>query len=334
MTCHDVRELFSALIDERLSREERADVYGHLTTCPECRRELTALEQTVGLVRRSVSVRAPVGFVDRVVTAVRPTPWYVRAARAAFLPWPVKLPLEAAALLLVGGLAVLLFRGIKEEQRATRYEATPPAVAERRLEDKRAEPEASAAKSTTAPSAVPQAPPPMSAPADAQPGVASSDRSAAKDAPASVPRRADDAGTAESRLERAQAPPPAAERDALAKETYGAARGAPPVAQSAPESRDKSVTAKLEARPPDVVARLAAPDPGTAARAVAALAARLAGSEAARRTVGDTVLVEVVIPRERYADFTREVARLGDYRTDSEPASLPDPVRVDVHLAR
>ena len=133
MTCHDARELFSALIDEMLTREERADVYGHLATCAECRRELAAIERTVALVRGATPVRAPAGFVDRVIAAARPTPWYVRAARAALLPWPVKLPLSVAAVVLVTGLAVLMFRGSQQQQRAARYETTPPVLADRRI---------------------------------------------------------------------------------------------------------------------------------------------------------------------------------------------------------
>ena len=315
MTCHDARELFSALIDERLSREERADVYGHLATCPECRRELTALEQTVALVRRSAPARAPSGFVDRVVGTVRPTPWYIRAARAAFQPWPVKLPLEAAAVLLVAGLAVLLFRGTQEQQQAARTEAPPPVIADRSLQDKRTDADESAAKGAENKVAEPATP-------SAVP-------------PATAPRRADDEGAAESSLERRQVPAAPAERDTLGKETYTGTRAAPPVAQSAPESREKSVLAKVEGpRPADVVAQLTAPDPSTAARAVSALATRLAGAETGRRSEGDTLVLELVVPRARYTDFTREVARLGDYRTDAEPATLPEAVRVAVRLTR
>jgi hypothetical protein len=355
MTCHDARELFSALIDERLSREERADVYGHLATCPECRRELTALEQTVALVRRTAPARAPAGFVDRVVTAVRPIPWYVRAARAVFLPWPVKLPLEAAAVVLVAGLAVLLFRGSQEVRRAAYYQE--PSSTESRVEEERAKRELSAAKSAAenktaepeAPAAVPPAVPAPSAPSsDAQSSATSSERATAPGvavttpAPTSTPdlagtppRRADDAGAAVSRQERQQAPAQATgERDSM-KDAYTGTRAVPPVAQAPVESRERSVMAKVQAPPPaDVVARLTAPDPATAARAVAALAARLAGAETARRTDGDALVVELVIPRERYADFTREVARLGDYRAEAEPATLPEPVRLAVRLAR
>jgi hypothetical protein len=80
------------------------------------------------------------------------------------------------------------------------------------------------------------------------------------------------------------------------------------------------------------MARLTAPDPGTAARALAALATRLAGSETGRRLEGNALVVELAVPRARWADFTREVARLGDYRAESEPSSLPETVRVAVRV--
>jgi hypothetical protein len=301
MSCHDAREMFSALLDQTLSREERADVYGHLATCAECRRELAAVERTIALVRRTEPVRAPAGFVDRVVTAARPTPWYVRAARAVLLPWPVKLPLGAAALLLVGGLAVLLFRGTEEQQQAARDQTPPPVLTDRSLERERTASEPTAPQSAETKSAEPTPP------------------------------------VAE------KAPPPAApapERDGRAQEAFSTARREAPAAQPPAESREKSAVAKLEAPrqmskafpPADVVARLAAPDRDTAARALAALAARLAGTETARRVVGDALVVELTIPRERYADFVREAARLGDYRAEAEPASLPETVRVAIQL--
>jgi hypothetical protein len=52
-----------------------------------------------------------------------------------------------------------------------------------------------------------------------------------------------------------------------------------------------------------------------------------------RRLDGDTPVVELVIPRERYADFTREVARLGVFRIESEAPGPDDTLRIAVHLA-
>jgi hypothetical protein len=221
-----------------------------------------------------------------VVAAARPTPWYVRAARVVLMPWPVKLPLGVAAILLVGGLAVLMFRSTEEQQRAARQ--TLPPLADRSVTAERTVPDRAPAKSVETKSAEPAAPP-----TTARGEAASSDRAA----------------------------------------------GA--VAQSAPgERRETSAAAKLEApramstptTPPDVVARLVAPERDTAERALAALAARLAGAQTGRRVAGDALVVELAIPRERYRDFTREVTRLGDYRTESEPPTLPDTVRIAVHL--
>jgi hypothetical protein len=287
VTCHDARERFSALLDERLTREDRADLYGHLATCADCRRELAAVERTVALVRGTTPVRAAAGFVDRVVAAARPAPWHVRAARALLSPWPVKLPLGAAAILLVGGLAALLFRGIEEQQRAAR--------------------DGAGAKSPDATIAVPA---PPSVPATPVPPATTGGREA------SSAERAESAGTEDRRADAGAArigePTPQAAREAATR--------APAAARSAP------------AAPADVVARLITPDPHAAERGLAALAARLAGAQTGRRVDGDAVIVELAVPRERYADFTREVARLGDYRTESEPGSIPDTVRVAVRV--
>jgi hypothetical protein len=303
MTCHDARELFSGLIDETLTREQRADVYGHLTTCADCRRELAAIERTIALVRGASPVRAPAGFVDRVLAATRPTPWYARVLS----PWSVKVPLGAAAVMLIAGLAVLLFRGSQEQQQASRYEATPPVLADRRLGETPATPETPAKspadEPTKPPAQTPAAPPPT------PPAGASSDRAkveAEQDRTASVASRVDQVETrAETKEKRDAAPETLAKREA--PRAMAAAR-------------------------PDVIARLATPDRDAAERALAALAARLAGTITSRRVEGGTPVVELVIPRDRYADFTREAARFGVFRVESEALAPPDSVRIAVYL--
>jgi hypothetical protein len=308
MTCHDARELFSALIDEALTREQRADVYGHLATCAECRRELTAMERTVALVRAATPVRAPVGFVDRVVAAARPVPWHVRAARAVLLPWPVKLPLGAAAVLLVAGLAVLMFRGSQEQQRAARYEP-------RALSDRAAPPPASVPPASPS---TPAAPPPVSAPEVSR---------------ADSAQEADRAGAVASRVEQEAKQETPASRDA--------APATPPSADTrarTPEAREKvmakrAMTQSQSAPAASVVARLDAPDRETAERALAALTARLSGDIVARHFEGNAMAVELAIPADRYRDFIREAGRIGVLRVETEPPALGNPVRILVHLA-
>jgi hypothetical protein len=146
MTCHDARERLSAYLDDALAPDERRDVAAHLEGCAECRRELARLDATVALLRRVEPARAPVGFVDRVVEAARPRPWYRRAAAAIFLPFSVKLPAEATALLMVALLAVYVFE-------------RTPALQEpaRRLEPARETPAASPPVAVAPPPAAPEA---------------------------------------------------------------------------------------------------------------------------------------------------------------------------------
>jgi len=127
MICPDARDLFSAHADAALSAAEQAELQAHLATCAECQREWARFEQTVALLRAIEPAHAPAGFVDRVVAA-RPRPWYARLARGLFVPWPVKLPLEAAAVVLVAGLAIMIVQRSPELQQASRLPEAPPAV--------------------------------------------------------------------------------------------------------------------------------------------------------------------------------------------------------------
>jgi len=127
MNCDGARELFSDRIDGVLGPGELAAFEAHLSQCPDCRRELDRFRAAVSLLGRVEPARAPAGFVDRVVEAAHPRPWYRTVLRQLFVPLAVKLPAEAAAVVLVAGLAVLVFERTPELQRAARDEITRPA---------------------------------------------------------------------------------------------------------------------------------------------------------------------------------------------------------------
>src|SRR5262245_12238647 len=146
MTCQYARELFSAAVDDALSAGERERLDAHLAGCADCRREWARFEQTVSLLRGAEPIRAPAGFVDRVLEAVRPEPWW----RRLVAPSAWRLPLQAAAVAVVTIAAVLLYRGMPEQRQAVQTgapfeerparpqspapgpEATPPRTAESR----------------------------------------------------------------------------------------------------------------------------------------------------------------------------------------------------------
>jgi putative zinc finger protein len=128
VTCHDAREWLGALVDGAIDPARRAEVETHVLACAECRLELEGLRATVGLLRRVEPARAPAGFVDRVMERAHPAPWYRRVAAWLFVPLSVKLPAEAAAIVAIAGLAMLVIDRTPELRDAARVErqAAPP----------------------------------------------------------------------------------------------------------------------------------------------------------------------------------------------------------------
>ena len=342
MTCNEARESLSAYLDEALAPDERSLVDAHLEGCVECRRELVALRGTVALLQRVEPARAPVGFVDRVVAAARPRPWYRRVADAVLLPLSIKLPLEATAVVMVGLLAVYLFERTPELQQAAREVAPRPEPAAPVKE----KPVELLADNATRPPA-PAAPAPAEAPARA------ADERARADAPrsqevnpqitASPPAASAPAPPA------ASAPPPGAKPEAKteAAPSENVAGAARPEAEgrqkdqkalqpSADSARAAPSSARLAAKravpPADVVARVAVKDRDAAELELAALIARVGGSVTERRHEDEATVVEAVIPQPRYAEFSASLARIGPWRVEAERPDLPAQVRVILRL--
>ncbi len=326
MTCTETRDLFSALADDALTPGERAALDAHLAGCAECRRELAAFGRTVALVRAIDPAHAPAGFVDRVLAAARPEPWPRWLARRLSAPWPT-LPLGAAALLLVAGLAVLLFRASPEQQETARHQPAPPG------------PSAPAPSRETAPSAASD-----SSQADTARDAGATATATREVAPAAPPpaarapeppARLGDVAESKNRLEQAapaveptaparDAPPPAlegrrAKLDSIATDTAKASR---PRQDAAPLSRTGAMTGILAA-PPDVTAQLRAADTSVAERSLIELAGRLGGGQTGRRIDGGRVVVELAVPREAYAQFVREATALGPFSIEQQATDRP-----------
>jgi hypothetical protein len=151
----------------------------------------------------------------------------------------------------------------------------------------------------------------------------------------------DDASRDVERLKRESPPAPSAEPQAGGKLAAPPARAERErgVAQEsqrlpaapAPESRAFSSTAASVAAP-DVSGRLAVADETAALRSLAHLVDRL-GAVENRRVPGDAgPIIEVTVPREAYAEFVRELTRLGRWEVTREAATLPAQVRVVLQI--
>jgi putative zinc finger protein len=342
MTCLQTRELLSAWLDQALDAREREGVEAHLAGCPDCRRELESLRSTVSLLSRVERVRAPGGFVDKVMAEAYPAPWYRRLGRLVFLPLSVKLPLEAGAMVVIAILGVYLLQSTPEMKDVARPDT--PAVASR--------PDASPA----APAApLPKATPPAllkegkakiesgGSPAPGGPGER-----------ANVARPTEQARTpseARQDLKKEAAPqtaPPSAEP---AKQEALAARSAAPRAfESQERSADRAeedkrsapslapaapsvMSAKQQVGAPMVSGVLTVKDRSQAERALTDLIARAGARETGRRQEGNATIVDVVVPQAGYADFTRELGGLGSVRLEGQPEATTALVRLSVRIS-
>jgi Putative zinc-finger len=345
MTCGEARDRFSARADDALAPDERAALEAHLATCGECRRDWQRFAATVGLLHAVEPARAPAGFVDRVLGAARPAPWYRRLARTVFLPWPVKLPLEAAAIVLVGGLAVLVFQRspalqytaqapTSETRSQVAPSPTPDAGARSRaiLEERRAELEKQA---------MPATPPADSR--DAAPR-AMADAARSESAPSSVNPQ----GPQELLAARRGLP---AEQPALTRRAVAPSPGAATSGYVSPEARAKSeeprgaeLTGKerdalkragslaetsVRVVQPAVELRLAVADRAAAEREITGVVERLGGALVADPA---TATLEIMVPPQAFPALTGELARLGTLRVVRQPTELPPTVRVSVQL--
>jgi hypothetical protein len=247
-------------------------------------------------------VHAPAGFVDRVVeTAYRPS-WPRRVADALFRPLRVKLPLEAAAVVLVGISALYVYRYAPEVQQAARQETreapapapapAPPPPPSTTSEVSQASPASDAAappKSGVAeleakrepgppatPPPVPAAPAPVrphenvappSAPAPAQESKVATSAEAKKE---SVDQRREDTAAATSPSgalqKQAQSAEPAPSRDAAGSR----AAPAPPQIAATPPPEARGRVGGAGAAPGEAPAPERAAEPFSAAKSRAA----------------------------------------------------------------
>ena len=69
MSCDEIQELLSDLLDDELTAGAKAGVEGHLATCEGCARAYKKLRRTVGFVRRNSTVNLAPGTTGALYAA-------------------------------------------------------------------------------------------------------------------------------------------------------------------------------------------------------------------------------------------------------------------------
>jgi hypothetical protein len=134
----------------------------------------------------------------------------------------------------------------------------------------------------------------------------------------------------------ASSPPGTAIAPARTEPSKMASRGSvaphPGLEPSSRESDERTPNSSgMPAAPADVIVQISVQDRKDAQRDLDVLAARVGGS----RLVGDSPgSLKLMVPRSRYGEFTRGLARIGSWQVEEGRRSLPDPVQVSVRLTR
>ena len=110
MNCEEANHHLLEYFDKTLDTSTMTRVATHLISCAHCGAEAAELTDCIEQVATLPMVDPPIGFAQRVMAHVRelqeqPTIW-----QRLFLPWNVKIPLQAAALVMVGVLGMFLYQ--------------------------------------------------------------------------------------------------------------------------------------------------------------------------------------------------------------------------------
>jgi hypothetical protein len=111
MECPKIEEKLGLYGEGTLSPEEMTIVREHLASCPECTRDLAELQKTLRLLKDLDPVEPPPWLAQKIMAMVREEEKSREGLMAwLFRPLRLKVPLQAFALVMVVGIAVLLYR--------------------------------------------------------------------------------------------------------------------------------------------------------------------------------------------------------------------------------
>jgi len=336
MECKGIREKLSAYLEGMNSPEERRLIEEHLHSCEICRQDLEDLRKAGERVRGLEEVEPPPGMTKKIMSRIREEEAGKRGIlQKLFYPLPVKIPLEAVAMVFIAVIAVYVFRAVEPELKSV---PLPPGTEKFALKSE-------VPQQAQRPKAV--APPPKdrassqgmiqpeqkigSARDEGEEATAfrmeekRSDRELKEEAPSPAGR---------------QSPPveqtvPAKEKEAVADNTEAATAG-----RGVRESAENK--AQLEATPAKKLSReLAEPneirvivgDLKNASREVEALLAQVGARRINRETHERTVIFTALLQPEKMEGLRDQLVQLGEVQEKGNPsASLTEEVWIRLEI--
>jgi hypothetical protein len=136
MNCQEVQLQLSGYLEKSLDAIRMKSIETHLSSCPFCRAEVHGLSDCIRLVSDLPVVDPPAGFTQRVMAHAREIELEPRSWQRFFAAFKVTVPVQAAAVVLVGILAVLLYQRQPQVKDLALTERSSPAVLPSEVEQK------------------------------------------------------------------------------------------------------------------------------------------------------------------------------------------------------
>ena len=115
MDCEEIRDRFSALLENDLSPSTESEVRNHLASCPDCERDFRQFQKTMNWLHSMGDVEVPANFLEGIyrkleegkrVSPAGPSP----EKKGFHLPLSLKLPVQAMAMVAIVFLALYVTR--------------------------------------------------------------------------------------------------------------------------------------------------------------------------------------------------------------------------------
>lgn len=101
MNCKKVKPLLYSYVENGLSAEEKSLIKAHILKCAKCKRELAYIKKYKKNLESLAEVKAPKNFLLEVRERLEEPSPIRKIINMIFLPWQVKLPVEAAGLIAI-----------------------------------------------------------------------------------------------------------------------------------------------------------------------------------------------------------------------------------------
>jgi hypothetical protein len=130
MDCHKTLELLSGYLDNALSPSEKMGIDEHLRSCKQCSASLKELGRTVAILHDLEEITPPAWLTQKIMSRIKAESERNKKGllQKLFFPLYIKLPIEAAGIVLIALTALYVFKTMEPEIKTEMVYSEKPVV--------------------------------------------------------------------------------------------------------------------------------------------------------------------------------------------------------------